>query len=99
MNNRIKVTPCACIPHDDQGGRLKIELEMPGVDKKDIRLEMRKDSFCLAAPRGEDTEYSGCFMLAHEVMPDKTKAEYESSLLRVFTPMTDWEQKVNVLVQ
>ena len=55
MNNRIKVTPCACISHDDQNGRLKIELELPGVDKKDIALEMRKDSFCVSAPRGEDT--------------------------------------------
>jgi HSP20 family molecular chaperone IbpA len=36
MNNRIRVTPCACISHDDQNGRLQIELELPGVDKKDI---------------------------------------------------------------
>ena len=99
MNNRIKVTPCACISHDDQNDRLKIELELPGVDKKDIALEMRKDSFCVSAPRGEDTEYSGCFMLAHKVMPEKTEAKYESGLLRVFAPMTDWEQKVNILVR
>ena len=99
MNNRIKVTPCVCISHDDQNGRLKIELELPGVDKKDIALEMRKDSFCVSAPRGEDTEYSGCFMLAHEVTPDKTEAKYESGLLRIFAPIRDWEHKVNVTVQ
>jgi HSP20 family molecular chaperone IbpA len=99
MDNRIKATPCACISHDDQNGRLQIELELPGVDKKDIALEMRKDSFCVSAPRGEDTEYSGCFMLAHEVMPDKTEAKYESGLLRISAPMKDWEHKVNVPVQ
>lgn len=99
MNNRMRVAPCACISHDDQNGRLKIELELPGVDKKDITLEMRKDSFCVSAPRGEDTEYSGCFMLGHEVMPDQAEAKYESGLLRIFAPMKDWEHKVNVLVQ
>jgi HSP20 family molecular chaperone IbpA len=74
-------------------------LEIPGVDKKDIALEMRKDSFCVSAPRGEDTEYSGCFMLAHEVEADKTEAKYESGLLRIFAPIRDWEHKVNVTVQ
>jgi HSP20 family molecular chaperone IbpA len=99
MNNRIKVMPCACFSHDDQGGRLRIDMELPGVDKKDILLEMRKDSFCVSAPRGEDTEYSGCFMLAHEVMPEKTEAKYESGLLRIFSPIKGWEQKVDIMVQ
>ena len=99
MNNRTKVMPCACFSHDDKDGRFKIELELPGVDKKDIKLDMRKDSFCVSAPRGEDTEYSGCFMLAHEVVPEKTEARYESGLLRIFAPMRDWESKVNVMVQ
>ena len=99
MNNRSKVTPCACFSHDDKDGRFKIELELPGVDKKDIKLDMRKDSFCVSAPRGEDTEYSGCYMLAHEIVPEKTEARYESGLLRVFAPIKDSESKVNVHIQ
>ena len=99
MNERLKVTPCACFSHDDQGGRLKIEMELPGVEKKDIRFEMRKDSFCVTAQRGEDTEYSGCFMLAHEVVPEKTEAKYESGLLRIFAPIKDWEHRMNVTIQ
>ena len=99
MNERSKVTPCACFSHDDQDGRFKIELELPGVDKKDIKLDMRKDSFCVSAPRGTDTEYSGCYMLAHEIVPEKTEAKYESGLLRIFTPISDWEHKVSVTIQ
>jgi HSP20 family molecular chaperone IbpA len=99
MNSKTKVTPCACFSHDDKDERLKIELELPGVDKKDISLDMRKDSFCVSAPRGEDTEYSGCFMLAHEIVPEKAEAKYESGLLRIFAPMKDWEHKVNVMIQ
>ncbi|OGP75627.1 MAG: hypothetical protein A2V86_14630 [Deltaproteobacteria bacterium RBG_16_49_23] len=97
--DKTKVTPCACFSHDDQKGQLKVEMELPGVEKKDIRLDMRKDSFCVTAPRGQETEYSGCFMLAHEVIPDKTEAKYESGLLRIFAPIRDWEHRVNVTIQ
>jgi HSP20 family molecular chaperone IbpA len=99
MDEKIKVMPCACFSHDDQGGRLRIDMEMPGVDKKDISLEMRKDSFCVSAPRGKDTEYSGCFKLAHEIVPDKTEAQYESGLLKIFAPIKDWDHRVNVTIR
>ncbi|MGZ3525532.1 MAG: hypothetical protein ACXU9L_12135, partial [Thermodesulfobacteriota bacterium] len=66
MSDKVKVMPCACFSHDEEGGggRLRIEMEMTGVDKKDINLEMRKDSFCVSAPRGQETEYAGCFKLS-----------------------------------
>jgi len=98
MEKKQKVTPCTCFSHDEDFGRLKVELEIPGVDKKDIKLDMRSNSFCVSAPRGEDTEYSGCFMLAHEVIPEKTEAKYENGLLRIFSPIKNWDQKVNVMV-
>ena len=98
MDDKVRIQPCACISHDDQDGRLRIDMEMPGVDKKDISLEMRKDSFCVSAPRGHDTEYSGCFNLAHEVVPEKTEAKYEDGLLRIFAPIKDWDRKVNVTI-
>ena len=58
MAEKTKVTPCTCFFHDDASKGLRIEVQLPGVDKKDISLEMRKDSFCVTAPR-EDSEYSG----------------------------------------
>lgn len=99
MNSKTKVTPCTCISHDSDQGRLKVEVEMPGVDKNHIKLDMRKDSFCVSAPRSDETEYSGCFMLAHEVTADKAEARYENGLLRINAPIRDWEQKVSVHVQ
>jgi HSP20 family molecular chaperone IbpA len=89
MDDKVRIMPCACFSHEDQGGRLRI----------DISLEMRKDSFCVSAPRGQDTEYSGCFNLAHEVVPEETEAKYESGLLRIFAPIRDWDRKVNVPIQ
>jgi len=99
MDDKIRITPVACVSHDDQSGGLRIEMEMPGVDKKDISLEMRKDSFCVSAPRGQDREYSGCFNLAHEVLPEKTEASYESGLLKILAPIREWDRKVNVTIQ
>ncbi|OGP89327.1 MAG: hypothetical protein A2157_10265 [Deltaproteobacteria bacterium RBG_16_47_11] len=90
--------PYPCYYHDEKEGCLRIELGLPGVEKKDIKLEMGKDSFCVSAPT-EHTEYSGCFMLGHEVVPEKTEAKFENCLLRIFTPIKDWEQKVNVMIQ
>jgi HSP20 family molecular chaperone IbpA len=60
---------------------------------------MRKDSFCVSAPKGQDTEYSGCFMLSHEIVPEKTEAQYESSLLKIFAPIKDWDHRVNVTIR
>ena len=99
MDEKMRVTPCACFSHDDQGGRLRIDMEMPGVDKKDISLEMRTDSFCVSAPKGQDTEYSGCFKLAHEVVPEKTEAQYENGLLKILAPIKDWDHRVNVAIR
>ena len=99
MDDKIKVMPCVCFSHDDQGGRLRIDMEMPGVDKKDISLEMRKDSFCVSAPRGQETEYAGCFKLSHEILPEKAEAKYDSGMLTIFAPIKDWGRKVNVTIQ
>jgi HSP20 family molecular chaperone IbpA len=99
MAEKAKVTPCVCFSHDDKEGRLSIEVQLPGVDKKDISLEMRRDSFCVSASRGEDTQYSGCFMLAHEVESAKTQARYENGLLKVFAPIKGWEDRSLITVQ
>jgi len=99
MSEKTRLTPCTCSYHDDVQGRVNIELEMPGADKNNIKLDLRKNSFCVSAPRGEDAEYSSCFMLSHEIEPEKAEAKYDSGLLKIFAPMKDWEQKVSIQVQ
>jgi HSP20 family molecular chaperone IbpA len=98
MEEKNKVTPCACFSHDEKGGRLHIEVQLPGVNKQDISLEMRKDSFCVSADR-EQTAYSGCFLLSHIVEPEKAEARYENGLLHVFAPIKDWEHRVSLTIQ
>jgi HSP20 family protein len=97
MNHKTRLAPCTCISHDEKEDRLRIDIEMPGVNKDEIKLDMRKNSFCVSAPKGEDSEYSGCVLLTHEIEPDKSEARYENGLLRVFSPVLDWD-KVRVPV-
>ncbi len=92
MENKIKVSPLACLYHDEKENRLRIEVEFPDVGEKNISLDMKKDSFCVNAST-EDAEYSGCYRLGHEVEPDKTETRYENGTLKIFTPFKGWEWK------
>jgi len=97
-SSKSKVAPCTCVSHDDKSGRMKIEVEMPGVAKDTISLDMRRDGFCVSAPRG-DTEYAGCFTLAHEVEPGRTEAKYENGVLSIFAPIKDWDQTSRIEIR
>jgi len=99
MSVKVKVMPCPCFSHDEERGRLRIDMEMAAVDKKDITLEMRPNSFCVLAPRGQEAEYAGCFKLSHEILPEKAEAKYDSGTLTIFPPIKDWGPKVNVTIQ
>ena len=72
---------------------------MPGVDKNDFKLDMRRDVLCLSAPRGNNAEYSSCYMLSHEVEPEKTEARFENGFLKFFSPIKGWDNKVSIQVQ
>ncbi len=87
---RIKWTPFATLSHDIEGRRLRIDVELPEVDEREIRVDMKKDSFCITAPR-DGVEYSGCFLLDHDIEPEKTEKVYEDGFLRIYTPFRGWE--------
>jgi len=76
--------PSSCVYHDNE--KYAIELELPGVDKKDIEFVIAPTSFCVKAPRN-NTLYQGCWILCHEVIPEKTIATFKEGLLLVSVPM------------
>ncbi|WP_309492120.1 Hsp20/alpha crystallin family protein [Candidatus Hecatella orcuttiae] len=81
---KVTVAPSTCVDHDRE--RYYVEVEFPGVEKKDIELELGEQTFCVRAVR-EDLEYSGCYYLAHPVDVDKAEATYESGLLKITVPL------------
>ena len=93
---RIPVLPDACIWHDRKN--YTIEIGLPGVDKKDIEFEASETGFCLRAPR-DDTEYVGCWFLAHSVDPEKADATFKNGLLTVTVPLAELFEGVKVAIK
>lgn len=81
---KLRVSPSACVWHDRE--KYTMEVELAGVEKKNIDFQMSEMSFCLKAPRN-DTEYFGCWVLAHAVDPNKAKATFKNGLLKVTAPL------------
>jgi HSP20 family protein len=85
-----------CAYHDDKA--FAIEVQLPGVEKKDIQFEMTEASFCLKAPWGKDL-YFGCWTLAHNINPKKAKATYKEGLLTVTAPLMKRYKGVKVNIE
>ncbi|MFB3887262.1 MAG: Hsp20/alpha crystallin family protein [Thermodesulfobacteriota bacterium] len=85
---RIILSPATRIAHDLNSRRLRIEVDLSGVDPDHISLDMKKESFCITAPRN-GSEYSGCFILEHQVEPEKAETRYEDGVLRITTPFKE----------
>ena len=82
--NKPEVLPEVTIDHDKE--KFHIEVELPGVKKEDIQLDVGDMSFCIKAP-AEEVTYSCCYTLAHEVDTKKAVATYNNGLLRVILPL------------
>jgi HSP20 family protein len=79
----IEVFPDVCVDHDEE--KYHLEIELPGVKKEDINLEMGDASFCIRATKG-DLVYNACYTLAHSIDTGKIKANFENGLLTVLAP-------------
>jgi HSP20 family protein len=80
---RPLISPIVVIDHDRE--KYKIQVELPGVKKDDIDLEVSESSFCIHAER-EDVEITGCYFLAHPVNVEETAAAFDGSMLNVEIP-------------
>ncbi len=89
------VVPAMCAYHDSKA--YAIEVQLPGVEKKDIQFEMTEASFCLKAPKGE-LLYFGCWTMAHNINPRKAKATYKEGLLTVTVPLAKRYKGVKVTI-
>lgn len=80
---RPLISPIVVIDHDRE--KYKIQVELPGVKRDEIDLEVSENSFCIHAER-EDTEITGCYFLAHPVNVEETDAAFDGSMLNVEIP-------------
>lgn len=84
MDHSDATMPCLYINHDLENYYASVEL--PGVKKEDVELEVMENGFCLKGKRGEK-EISGCWMLGHSVDPERVMARYEMGLLDITMPL------------
>jgi HSP20 family protein len=85
MVKKARYVPVVYISHDETD--LNIIIELAGVKKEDIKLEMTSSSVCVNASR-KDFDYSGCYSLAHEIDPKKAIAKFENGILNIVIPLT-----------
>ena len=78
------LAPTMYMDHDDKN--YYIQVEMPGVKKEDVDLEVSDQSFCVRGARGE-VELLGCYILAHAVNAEKVQAKFENGLLNIEIPI------------
>jgi HSP20 family protein len=78
------LNPATSVDHDLKN--YYIQVELPGVKKEDVTLNVTEQSFCVQGVR-EDIDFLGCFVLAHPVNGEKAKAKFENGLLGVIIPL------------
>jgi HSP20 family molecular chaperone IbpA len=79
------VIPTVCAYHDEKDENLIIEVELPGVKKKDVKLNMTDEGFCVTGERA-DFIYQVCYRFLHEITLDEAKAKFDSGLLSIAVP-------------
>lgn len=83
---KIPISPATFVYHTED--EYIMEVELPGVKKEDIDINVTEKTFCVRAPR-RNTEYNGCWILAHDFNPDKGSANYENGLLTIRMPLEE----------
>lgn len=84
---KIRLRPVACSCNQRvEDDNVCVEIELPGVKKKDVDLKMTDDSFSLNASK-EDIEYVGAWTWCCPVDSSKVKATYDNGLLTIEAPL------------
>ncbi len=76
----------ACL--DAKGENYIVEIELPGVKKKDIDLRMHENVIHVLAER-KDLTFHGHLHFPLKVSPKKAKSKFTSGLLKVEVPLKE----------
>ncbi|UCE15940.1 MAG: Hsp20/alpha crystallin family protein [Candidatus Bathyarchaeota archaeon] len=88
MTEKVVVPPhmFACL--DANGENYIVEVDLPGVKKKDIDLNMHEDIVHIVANR-KDLEFHGHLHFPIKVDPKKAAAKFSNGLLKVEVPVKE----------
>jgi len=77
---------------DEKNGVLRLLLEMPGVEKEDIKVDATEDRAVITAETSEK-KYRAELGLQAPVRPDSGKAEYKNGMLEISFSLKDKANK------
>ena len=77
---------------DEKNGTLHLLLEMPGVEKEDIRVETTETNAVITAER-DDKKFRAELELQAPVRPESGKAEYRNGMLEISFSLKDKANK------
>ncbi len=77
---------------DDKNSTLRLLLEMPGVEKQDIKIETTDETAVITAEK-DSKKYRAQVNLNSEVEPDSGKAEYKNGILESSFSLKDKANK------
>lgn len=96
--DKTLIAPTVCAYHDEKDENLIVEVELPGVKKKDLKLQMTEDGFCATGER-DDFCYQACYNFLHEIDADKAKAKFDSGLLTITVPFEKPENPREIAIE
>jgi HSP20 family protein len=97
----------------DKDENIVIKADLPGVDKKDIHVDLKGRLLTLSGERAEEKEANGegcyrkeraygkfvrSFNLASEVMPDKINATYKDGVLHITIPKSEANKSKQITI-
>jgi HSP20 family molecular chaperone IbpA len=88
LSLKTEIPPVIFSCLDAEGEKYDVDIELPGVEKKDINLHMNEDILHIIAER-EDLTFHSHLHFPIKVNPKKTKAKFTSGLLAVEAPLKE----------
>ena len=82
--SKIILTPRVYVDRD--GDKYYLEIELPGVKKEDVNLELSETTFCIEGLR-EDVDYYSCYTFGQPVNSEMVEAKFSNGLLTVEVPL------------
>jgi HSP20 family molecular chaperone IbpA len=99
MENILRLSPVISAYPDDTYENLKIEVILPGVEKKNISFKAVEDGFYIKAAK-EGVEYADSYAVCCPINPEKATATYSNGVLKVTIPYQQpFENAVDVKIE
>jgi HSP20 family protein len=86
MSEKSKIILNPRVYVDRDGEKYYLEIELPGVKKKDVNLEVSESTFCIEGGR-EDVNYYSCYTFGQPVNSEQAEAKFSNGLLTVSVPL------------